>query len=137
MVFTLITFFGFRKAQVQSFSPTVVALMLPLSAMWAAANTNNIHIADSDPQHRHAIPIGRRNLASGKAYGVTSTNMSDTLIDDASSLANSPSKEAGFTKTWQPDLEMMKLCEGAQVDRHHGVIANQVRENGQSLVRQR
>lgn len=119
----------------QSFGPTVVALMSPLSAMWAAANTNNIHIANSDPQHHRTIPIGRTNLASGKAYGATSTNMSSTLIDDTSTdtstLANSPSKE-----TWQTDLEMQKMCGAVQVDRHCDVGADQVRSNGQSLVRQ-
>ena len=121
----------------QSFGPAVVALMLPLSAMWAASNTNNVHIADSDPQHRHAIPIGRKNLASGKVYGTTSTNMSDTLIDDASTSATSPGKEAVFSKRWQTDLEMQKLCDGVQVDRHHGVSTDQVRSNSQTLVHQR
>lgn len=110
----------------QIFGPTVVALCLPLSAMWAAANTNNVHIADPDPQHRRVIPIGQKDLASGKAYGGTSTTTSDTPIDDDSTIATSPTKGTGFNKTSQSDLEMQKLEDGVQGGRTDNVRSEQV-----------
>ena len=57
VVFTVIAYWVVKNAQIGSFVPTVVALSLPLSAMWAAVNTSNFHIAN-EPRAA-ALPYSR------------------------------------------------------------------------------
>lgn len=114
----MLAYFGFKSTNVETFVPTVVALSLPLSAMWAAAKTNHVHIAKPDRRHHHAIPVG---LASAKAYGVTVTDGSDTLIDDDSTTLTSTSKWGPLGGSPKPDVEMQKFGDGVHVDRTYSV----------------
>ena len=112
----------------QSFVPTIVAVSLPLSALWASANTNNIHIANPDLRVHRAIPVGASDLASAKAYGSNKTDHSsiinsDTLIDDGSQCLTTPRKRGQYSPA-EPDLEMQKLGNGVHIDRSYGVRSN-------------
>ena len=124
VVFTVIAYWVVKNAQIGSFVPTVVALSLPLSAMWAAVNTSNFHIANSDPRQRRQFPIGGPDLASGKAYGkheyfTSTTNTNSTLVDDESHALTSTSRKPQSRNSH--DLEMQKMSEGVQIDRTYSV----------------
>lgn len=85
MLFAIITYFVERGAQINSFVPTVVAVFLPLSGMWATATTTDRKSARSN-EHR-TLPVGVSEYSStGKSYGSTTesggTDKTDTLVDD-------------------------------------------------------
>jgi pheromone alpha factor receptor len=68
--------------------PTVVAVFLPLSGMWASAQTDQARLIRSNDARHRQIPVGATNLSSAKAYGTTTTKntvtvgTSDTLVAD-------------------------------------------------------
>ena len=89
MIFTIIVYFGVRHGQITSFVPTVVAISLPLSAMWAAVNTSHAHIATPQVDNPRAIPVGNPNLDTGKSDTCSCGKSSmlftnSTLVDDDS-----------------------------------------------------
>lgn len=92
--------------------------------MWAAVNTDNIHVARPDPTKHRVIPVG----ASGNTYDRSmseevSMNTASTLIDDDpehyKGLTSSPAKSG--TTTTDSDLEMQKLGNNVQVQRSYSV----------------
>ena len=92
--------------------------------MWAAVNTDNIHVAKPDPAKHRVIPVG----ASGNTYShamskEASMNTASTLMDDDpeyyKGLTSSPTKP-GTTAT-DPDLEMQKVNNTVQVQRSYSV----------------
>ncbi|KAK5114085.1 hypothetical protein LTR62_002654 [Meristemomyces frigidus] len=70
--------------QIQSFVPTIVAVFLPLSGMWASTQTNSSKLIRSDSRFRRAIPVGATDLSSAKAYGSGKavSDGTDTLVED-------------------------------------------------------
>jgi len=56
-VILIITYWGVPNAQMQTFGPPIVALCLPLSAMWAAAHVTNVHFARASPQDMSAVAV--------------------------------------------------------------------------------
>ena len=128
VIFTIIAYWVVKNAQMGSFVPTVVAISLPLSAMWAAVNNSNVHIANANSRVHRAIPVGGPDLASGKAYGTNKETFSDsikttdTLVDDGGSSTGltTPKRKARFSKE-DDDLEMQRVGEGVQVDRSYSV----------------
>lgn len=65
------TYWVVPGAQLNSFIPTVVAIFLPLSSLWASANVS--HRRMTDDAHR-AIPVGGSDFASATAYGTLSAD---------------------------------------------------------------
>ena len=120
---TYYTTFG---AQINSFVPTVVAVFLPLSGMWASASTNNEKLARSDDRYHRAIPVGTITLSSAKAYGSgkSADTVGSTLIGD-DDIEHSPKKfvisEAHGHDAVEHDLEMQQLRSGVVVDRTYSV----------------
>lgn len=111
----------------QSFVPTIVALSLPLSAMWAAVNTTKIHIADADVRFDRSIPVGVDSLASATAYGTnkksfnTLDGATDTLVDNESTRHLTSPQRRMEPATSRFDLEMQKLEDGVRVGRSYSV----------------
>ncbi|KAK3673448.1 pheromone alpha factor receptor [Recurvomyces mirabilis] len=69
--------------QLQSLVQTVVAIFLPLSGMWASAQTGDDKVIRPDARFHRAIPVGATDLSSAKAYGSTKTNdTTDTLVEN-------------------------------------------------------
>ena len=67
--------------QLQSLVQTVVAIFLPLSGMWASAQTNDDKVVRPDARFHRAIPVGATDLSSAKAYGSTKTT-DTTLVEN-------------------------------------------------------
>lgn len=86
----MIVYFGVREGQILSFVPMVVAISLPLSAMWAAVNTSHAKIVTPHTDKAGAIPVGNPNLDTKQSEtcscgknSIIFTN--STLVDDDSS----------------------------------------------------
>ena len=125
MIFTIVAYWGVNNAQIGSFVPTIVALSLPLSAMWAAVNTNNVHVAKSGDRAHRAVPLGASEFASGKAFGFgkgpfDTINTNSTLVDDDSAALTGNKTSARSNKS-DTDVEMQKMGAGVQVDRTYSV----------------
>jgi hypothetical protein len=117
--------------------PTVVAVFLPLSGMWASAHTTNSNIACSSGmaavgiKNSHAVPVGGSDLTSAKAYGSTKGSGTDsgftadsTLYDDEASLApNHRHRENPEMQQLHGDVEMQRFKDrsGVVVDRTYSV----------------
>ncbi|KAI6801960.1 hypothetical protein KC332_g3627 [Hortaea werneckii] len=148
LIFATIAFYTPLGYQINSFVPVVVAISLPLSGMWATAQTDRAKLVRSRAAAGHrAIPVGATDLSSAKAYGSTKSSgmdTADTLIADYSSydverdgelyqdsgsdrLAGSPSKgsaEASATVVGgraDGGVEMEQLKHGVVVDRTYSV----------------
>jgi pheromone alpha factor receptor len=138
VIFTIVVYFGVKHGQITSFVPTVVAISLPLSAMWAAVNTSHAHIATSHVDNPRAIPVGNPNLGTDKSdccsCGKNSMLFTNsTLVDDESSkglnsrrawsAARSDSGNGGSN-----DLEMGRLtdarCGTVYIDRTYTVTSD-------------
>lgn len=117
VIFTIVCYTAIKNANIQSFVPVIVALSLPLSGMWAAVNTNNIHIANPDPRKHRVIPLG----VSTTTYGGSSTtrpSATSTYYDDEKyGLTTSP-RQAGRLES---DLEMQRISDGVNVERTYSV----------------
>ena len=127
VIFMIVCYFGVTHARAASFVPTVVAISLPLSAMWAAVNTGHVHLEGPTPRARRVIPLAPSDLASGKSYGDKkdtfgeSTKTTDSAIDDSSSTGlTTPRHKARFTPP-DDDLEMQTVTEGVHVNRTFSV----------------
>ncbi|KAK4556912.1 pheromone alpha factor receptor [Recurvomyces mirabilis] len=69
--------------QLQSLVQTIVAIFLPLSGMWASAQTGDDKLIRPDARFHRAIPVGATDPSSAKAYGSTKTNdTADTLVEN-------------------------------------------------------
>lgn len=74
-------YFGIRNAQINGVAATVVALSLPLSAMWATANTNQRQITKLLRQH---LPVGAADLVKADTVDdYTGTDKSGNLVGDS------------------------------------------------------
>jgi hypothetical protein len=125
VVITIIAYWGLKDvhAQLGTFPMTIVALSLPLSAMWATANTANRQAASERNNIHRQIPAGRADFAKGKAYkSYSDTTASGTLVgDDDNSALSSPNRKTGFNGM-ERDLEMQEVGHGGvQVDRSYSV----------------
>ena len=131
-------YYGVKNAQMQSFVPCVIAITLPISALWSA-NTK-LNKADNVKPNSHQnrlIPVGASDDRDARAYGGNGTglmsplNTSDTLVDDdIQALTTTPTSLTTTTpKTTSPrhnsesdsDLEMGRLDNQVRVDRSYGV----------------
>jgi len=131
VIFAVITYSNSVGAQINSFVPTVVAVFLPLSGMWASAQTtHNKLVHTSDRVHR-AIPVGHTDLSSIKAYGnakSSGTDTADTLIGDydlehghGGVGAHSPSASGSGSGGAADTLEMEQMKSDIVVDRTYSV----------------
>lgn len=120
VIFTIIVYFGVKHGQITSFVPTVVAITLPLSAMWAAVNTSHAHLATPHKDSPGHILVGNPNLdtkSSGCSCGKNSTLFTNTtLIDDKSSGGASPKRGWSMARSsngngGDRDLEMGRLTD--------------------------
>lgn len=121
VIFILVALYGYKNHNLQIMIPTIIALSLPLSAMWATVKTDHVHIAN--PRHyMRALPGGAAGLSSAKACGTATTDTTDTLIDseDTASLSTPKGKSTR-------DVEMQKLRGGVHVDRTYSVRCDEVR----------
>ncbi|KAK1065347.1 pheromone alpha factor receptor [Friedmanniomyces endolithicus] len=83
LIFAVVSYYTVLGIQINSLVPTVVAIFLPLSGMWANAQTANEKLVRSESRFHRAVPVGATDLSSAKAYGSTKTSdTADTLIDD-------------------------------------------------------
>ncbi|KAK0267764.1 pheromone alpha factor receptor [Friedmanniomyces endolithicus] len=83
LIFAVVSYYTVLGIQINSLVPTVVAIFLPLSGMWASAQTANEKLVRSKSRFHRAVPVGATELSSAKAYGSTKTSdTADTLIDD-------------------------------------------------------
>ncbi|KAK1062473.1 pheromone alpha factor receptor [Friedmanniomyces endolithicus] len=83
LIFAVVSYYTVLGIQINSLVPTVVAIFLPLSGMWASAQTANEKLVRSESRFHRAVPVGATDLSSAKAYGSTKTSdTADTLIDD-------------------------------------------------------
>ncbi|KAK3114477.1 pheromone alpha factor receptor [Teratosphaeriaceae sp. CCFEE 6253] len=84
LIFAVMSYYTSVGIQINSAVTTIVAVFLPLSGMWASAQTASEKLVRSDTRFHRAIPIGATDLSSAKAYGVSTktTDTADTLIDD-------------------------------------------------------
>ncbi|KAF2483932.1 fungal pheromone mating factor STE2 GPCR-domain-containing protein [Neohortaea acidophila] len=115
LIFILVALYGYKNHNLQIMIPTIIALSLPLSAMWATVKTDHVHIAN--PRHyMRALPGGAADLSGAKACGTATTDTTDTLIDseDTASLSTPKGKSTR-------DVEMQKLKGGVHVDRTYSV----------------
>ncbi|TKA73214.1 hypothetical protein B0A55_07771 [Friedmanniomyces simplex] len=104
LIFAVISYYTVLGIQINSLVPTVVAIFLPLSGMWASAQTANAKLVRSDSRFHRAVPIGATDLSSAKAYGSTkTTDTADTLVDndydDNNNTTTTPYHHGGRTKT--------------------------------------
>ncbi|KAK3686906.1 pheromone alpha factor receptor [Vermiconidia calcicola] len=103
LIFTIICYWVIPNAQMGTFVPVVVAITLPLSAMWAAVNANQLHVANSNSRNalRHQVPLGAPDHVRGKEHGsgYDTANTTSTLVDD-------------------DDVEMQKMGVGGGVEVH-------------------
>lgn len=133
VIFTIAVYFGVKANQIRSFVPTVVAISLPLSAMWATANTNHSHIAQPEKGHR-AFPLGASDFESSrkgsdggsrkeKSAGYSENTQASTLVNDERAGLTSPrNKTRCKFSTPDTDLEMQKMgAEGVHVSRTYSV----------------
>ncbi len=110
MIFVILADFGFNNAAAQGFAPTVVALSLPLSAMWATANANNAHAAADRHNPNRFAAVAPPDFGQGKRFGetiTTATTMSDTLIDTDSNSPLTWKREARNSDA-KNDVEMQR-----------------------------
>ncbi|KAK0940170.1 pheromone alpha factor receptor [Friedmanniomyces endolithicus] len=83
LIFAVVSYYTILGIQINSLVPAVVAIFLPLSGMWASAQTPNEKLVRSESRFHRAVPVGATDLSSAKAYGSTKTSdTADTLIDD-------------------------------------------------------
>ncbi|KAK5170496.1 pheromone alpha factor receptor [Saxophila tyrrhenica] len=120
LIFTIVAYFAVKNAQLTSVPPTIVAISLPLSAMWATANTNNRHAASSD--RRAQIPLGGSDFAKkpgGKGSYYTDTETTGTLVGDSPRKGHFEGSVREGER--EQDLEMQSLGRerglGVQVER--------------------
>ncbi|KAK5135897.1 hypothetical protein LTR08_004547 [Meristemomyces frigidus] len=125
LIFAIITYYTSVGAQINSFVPTVVAVFLPLSGMWASASTGKDKLARPDKRQHRAIPVGATDLSSAKAYGsAKSADTADsTLIgdDDIEHAGDKYLASAAHGRAVEADLEMQQLNSGVVVDRTYSV----------------
>lgn len=83
--------------------------------MWAAVNTDNIHIASPDPRKHRVIPLGAStNTYGGSSKGPSTTS---TYYGDEKYGLTTPSR----TGRVDSDLEMQKINDGVNVERTYSV----------------
>ncbi|KAK4888523.1 pheromone alpha factor receptor [Elasticomyces elasticus] len=132
LIFAVISYYTAVGIQINSLVPTVVAIFLPLSGMWASAQTANEKLVRADSRFHRAIPIGATDLSSAKAYGSTKTSdTADTLVDDDDDLpyhgTASRSKTTARSEDTPREMEMARDAEmgylrnGVVVDRTYSV----------------
>jgi pheromone alpha factor receptor len=124
VIVTIVAYWGVPHAQITGVPTTIVALSLPLSAMWATANTSNRNLSHDRKKAGHRLPIGASEFSTGKPYGgsYSDTTTSATLVsgDDDKCALNSPARKARFDV--DPDLEMQELGRGGvHVERSYSV----------------
>ncbi|KAK5112086.1 hypothetical protein LTR85_011667 [Meristemomyces frigidus] len=81
LIFAVIAYYSPVGSQINSFVPTIVAVFLPLSGMWASAHVVHEKLGRSDNRYHRAIPVGATNLSSAKAYGSAKSTGADTADD--------------------------------------------------------
>ncbi|KAK4546807.1 hypothetical protein LTR36_001539 [Oleoguttula mirabilis] len=87
LIFAIVSYYSTIGSQINSFVPTVVAVFLPLSGMWASAHVIHQKPRRDDGRYHRAIPVGATDLSSAQAYGSaksmgTADTADDTLIGD-------------------------------------------------------
>lgn len=145
VIFAVLAYFALPGAQIRSFVKTLVAIFLPLSSMWASANTNSKHAASPElPIACHgAGPAGSSDMNSYNSNKKLLNSLTtDTLIDGDDSLDGSPLNEKKYEPRYEKgatavsgnresclsdfdhDLEMQKPVRSIQVDRSYTVSSD-------------
>lgn len=120
VIFTIITYTTIKNSNVHSFVPFIVAISLPLSGMWAAVNTENVHIANPDPRKHRVVNLGPSKTSfTGISMKKGPSTTSTYYDDDKYGLTASPSRTDAVDG--DPDLEMGKIGDGVNVKRTYSV----------------
>lgn len=113
-IFGILTYFAAKSSQVNSLMPVLVAVLLPLSGMWASTSTkaDNISAMDASARNRQFANSGN----SGN--GATGTRQSaKPLIDDETLVDKSSPTKASHSDSIDFDAEKTNRQIQVQVDR--------------------
>lgn len=129
MIFAVVAYYAAVGAQLNSFVPTIVAVFLPLSGMWASVRTK----PRNDNRINRAIPVGASDFSSNKTYGPGGSGSgNDTTSSTSNTLVNDDRSHVGLREAFkakhvhemdatEADLEMQHVNGGVVVDRSYSV----------------
>lgn len=86
--------------------------------MWAAVNTDNIHIASPDSRKHRVVPVGGFNDSYGGSSATKGISTSSTYYDDDKYGLTTVSPKKGGSNH---DLEMQRIRDGVSVERTYSV----------------
>ncbi|WPH02322.1 Hypothetical protein R9X50_00518500 [Acrodontium crateriforme] len=116
LIFAALAYYLPWGSQINSFVPTIVAIFLPLSGMWASANTSNRRIV-TENRNARAVPVSvSEPAASGDNSRKEKYLYGDTAVETFGS-------ETDIEKGYSPTLVNMQMhpAKGVYVDRSYSV----------------